>query len=78
MRQRTVSISDETWRELGREADRRGVSRSELIREELSRFLGRTNADCALELRVTRIERHLDLPEIGDGRGAAPARRRTP
>lgn len=66
MRQRTVSISDETWRELGQEADRRGVSRSELIREELGRLLGRASATRTLEPRVARIERHLGLSDFDD------------
>lgn len=67
MRQRTVSISDETWRELGREAARRGVSRSELIREELGRLLGRASANRTLELRIARIERHLGLSDFDEG-----------
>lgn len=66
MRQRTVSISDDDWRELGREAARRGVSRSQLIRDEMHRFLGRASATRSLERRVARIERHLGLDGVDD------------
>ena len=65
MRQRTFSMSDEDWRELGKEAARRGVSRSQLVRDQMLRVLGDA-AGRGLELRVSRIERRLGLEAPGE------------
>lgn len=60
MERTSVSLTREQLDDAQREAERRGVSRSQLIREALLRDLGRGDL-AALAERVARIEAHLGI-----------------